>query len=76
MRCEVAQRSPVTPSFSSAFWTRRVGCLRGRRGRQSHSRQPTLVISHLELDINRLERWLRRLEDRHRLLDDYRRVLS
>jgi hypothetical protein len=36
MRCEVAQRSPLSHSFSSAFCTRRVGCLRVRRGRHSH----------------------------------------
>jgi hypothetical protein len=36
MRVEVAQCSPVSPSFSSLFWPRRVGCLRGRRGRHSH----------------------------------------
>jgi len=76
MRGEVAQRSPVSLIIFCLLAMSSWLVYAGDAAVTATSRQPKLVISHLETDINKLEHWPRRLEDRHRRLGYYRCVVT
>jgi hypothetical protein len=72
MRGEVAQ----LPHYLLPFGHVGLAVYAGDAAVTATSRQPTLVISRLETDMNKLERWSRKLEDRHRRLYYYRCVAT